>query len=198
MKRKIKILILIFSIILIGIILSFSLWYLKYYSKKSFEEKKIESFIRENLNKKYRLPSLNVQNGLAVTGSLGGAPYLYASIWEKEGKRFWVALHYNETKAVINDLKIIITPNEKLENLDKNIALSISKNYFKKINENWNCETLENNTIFCESFWKEEKTGAKKGVGIIRGPNLEYFIYFCIHPIGSEFYEWRSCAEQKK
>jgi hypothetical protein len=197
MRKRIKNFCLISLFILIG--LASFLLFLKYYLRKSFEERKIENFIRDNLKKEYQPSFLKVQQGLAVTGALGGSSTLYAAVWEKEGKKFWAGLHYNEAKTVINDIHLIIDPGEKLENLNEDIAQSIAKTYFKNFKEeNWKCEVLENNTIFCESFWLNKKTKNKLGIIIIRYPNLDFGIGLCIHPIKSEFYDWKSCAEQKK
>jgi len=165
--------------------------------KENYEETMIKNFVKENLRDEYILPNLTIKNKLISTNETTGTDNLYGAVWSVQGIEFWVGMHYNLYDRNITDLKIFIIPPQTLENIDEDIALSISKKYFKDVKEDsLNCEYFGNVT-FCENFWMNQNKN-KIGVGVIVYNNSEVQQFLCAHPPGSEHYEWKSCAEQFK
>lgn len=175
------------------IIIGGSLYWFSFISGEERKEKILMNFLKENLVERYIPSNLIIIHRLTYANRTDGMYNLWGGIWFVNDTKFYVGLHYNLNHTGISDLEIFVFDKNIPEELDENFALNIMKKYFKVIRENVTCKSLGVNVTFCESFWVEEKSKAKKGTVVVSTPGNK-FIAMCKYPLGSEEYNFSSCV----
>lgn len=191
MDRK-KFLILISVIISVLMGVTFIYWYALQKSKIAFEQKIIEGFIKENLNRNYLPKDLKVVQRLTYLNTTDGMENLYGAIWYVNDIKFYAGMHKNMNKPGVADLRIFIFTEEITEKLNEGKSSLLFDKYFRVKNGGQiKCHSPIENVTFCEKFWTE-KNGPKKSLFAVISP-ANKFLGMCQYPKESEQYELSSC-----